>query len=276
MNGTPDKHGRGGRRRRRRERGFALLAMMSVIGVGSLGVLLAVAAFVPAPGERQARVGVNLETAQRLVAAQFLRDGAFPTRLDTVESGGGVYGDDWTRDPYGVGRALRFVKTSSGVQVRSRGPDQRANTADDMIVAIEGEALLRVRQRLRLRLVRAVHVADLESQVQAANSTTASTALPQAVRDYAIALRSWRTATSTERTALQATMDTAATVFTTLLATTGYTAPITVTGAGGLMTRLGLGDQRAFDGLGRAYQLHPVLGVIAVGYDAVGGTDDDM
>lgn len=96
------------------------------------------------------------------------------------------------------------------------------------------------------------------------------------MRGFALAQRQWRTASNAERVALQATMDTCTTALGLLLATASYVVPTAVTGAGGFMSRLGLSDSRAVDGVGRSYALHPVLGVIAVGYDGVGGTDDDM
>jgi len=64
--------------------------------------------------------------------------------------------------------------------------------------------------------------------------------------------------------------------FTSLSLTASWTSRLSVTGAGGLMEFLGMPDSRAVDGKGQAFALHPVLGVVAIGFDGIEGTDDDM
>lgn len=245
---------------------------MALVGASSVGLLLVVGRFVPTLADRPQVALANLDTARRSVSEQFLRDGSFPASLAAVQAGAGAIGDSWANDPYGAGSQLRYVTTPGGVTITSRGVDQRLGSADDVVSDIAAEPLLRVRQRLRLRMVRAVYVAELAAAI----TPSLPNAVQDAVRGFALAQRQWRTASNAERVALQATMDTCTTALGLLLATASYVVPTAVTGAGGFMSRLGLSDSRAVDGVGRSYALHPVLGVIAVGYDGVGGTDDDM
>jgi hypothetical protein len=57
----------------------------------------------------------------------------------------------------------------------------------------------------------------------------------------------------------------------------GWMQPAAVTGAGGLMQRLGLGGLRSQSmALAVALRLHATLGVVAIGNDGLQGTSDDM
>jgi hypothetical protein len=49
-----------------------------------------------------------------------------------------------------------------------------------------------------------------------------------------------------------------------------------MTGAGGLLTRIGSSDAASTDGRGRRLLLDTDLGILAAGNDITRGTDDDM
>lgn len=257
--------------------GFALLVLLGIVGVGTMGIVLAVQSFLPPLSDAVGRATANLDTVATAAREAFVRDGAFPGDLDALATASGLRDDGpWRGDPFGHGQDLDYVVTASGLRVRSRGDDRVLGNADDLVVDVPAETGVRVRQRARLRLVRALLV---QSAFRAAGSMSAaeSTQMRTAMRDYAIARRQWCTATSSERLALTTTMATAAATITALQTVHGLTAlPAGVTGAGGLFETLGLDDARAVDGKGQAFLADAVLGVVAVGNDGIGGTDDDM
>lgn len=251
--------------------------LLSVVGVGSLGVLLALQTFIPSLRERQAVTDEHLEVAADAAADAYRRNGSFPADLASLATAGGVTeAGHWQRDPLGAGQELDYQIIATGVRIRSRGIDGQLGTADDKQRLVATDTQMRLRQRLRLRMLRAVL---LRSQYRLDGLMTPADQLQMrdAMRDYASAQRSWLTATTAERTLLTASMTSAAATVDALA--TGYglsSLPASLIGAGGLMSQLGMSDIRAFDGSGAALQRDPVLGWIAVGADGTGGTDDDM
>lgn len=260
-----------------RQEGFALLVLLSVVGIGSVGVLIAAQALMPSVRERQADTDQNLETAAEAVAVAYRRNGTFPSDLDGLATAGGITDvGNWRRDPFGAGQELDYLTTASAARVRSRGVDGQLGTADDQEQLVAADTQMRVRQRLRLRMLRAVL---LRSQYRYDGLMTPAEQLQMrdAMRDYATARRSWLTATAAERAILTATMSNAAAAVNAFVTAYGLPSmPSSLTGAGGLMSQLSMSDSRAFDGSGAAMQTEPVLGWIAVGADQTGGTDDDM
>ena len=233
--------------------------------------------FLPPLAGRARRVEANLGTAAAAARTAFARNGAFPANLNALVTASGLpAAGAWRLDPYGAAQDLTYARTATGAQVRSRGPDQRLNTADDFVFAVPGEDLLRARQRARLRLLRALLLASPYR-----HATTMSpaevTAMRDATRTIASARRTWREATDPERTALTTAITAAEDTIGDLRFLHGLlTMPTALTGAGGLMAALGRPDNLALDGSGRRLILDPSLGVIAIGWDRRGGTDDDM
>lgn len=264
------------------EAGFALLVLLGVIGVASVGLLFAVQKFVPPLADVAVRTQDNLDAVANAAREAFARTGAFPASLDALASVGGLRVDDgWRIDPHGDGRDLTYQVTTSGVRVTSRGPDHVAGTADDELRDVAAEPLVRTRQRAKLRLIRSVYVEVLQGAVDAAIAlgavgVSSRSALSGAVDGYAAAKRAWATASVAERAALTISMTADAAIIDAAQMLAGWSTPSAVTGAGGFMERLGMSDALAVDGAGRALQLDDRLGVIAVGSDGVGGTDDDM
>ncbi|MFT7536256.1 MAG: hypothetical protein ACI85K_002210 [Hyphomicrobiaceae bacterium] len=257
--------------------GFALIVLLSVVGVSSLGVLLAVQALVPSLRERQAVTDYHLDTAAAAAADAYRRNGSFPTDLASLATAGGVTdAGHWQRDPLGSGQELDYQIVATGVRVRSRGVDGQLGTADDNQRLVSTDTQMRLRQRLRLRMLRAVL---LRSPYRWDSLMTPAEQLQMrdAMRDYAMAKRDWLTATAGERTLLAAVMAGAADTVNALGTSYGMLSlPTSLTGAGGLMSQLGMSDARAVDGSGAALQHDTVLGWIAIGADGTGGTDDDM
>ena len=261
---------------RRRDHGFALLALLAVIGFGSVGVLLAVQAVGGATADLPLRTEHNLHTAAAAVRRSFLDDGAFAGTLDEAAIAGGLDPrGSWRLDPW-RGIDLEYRNDASGRRLRSRGPDGRRNTADDATVVIAAEPIVRRRQRGRLRLLRAVLLRSpfcLAATMTPADHDSMRTAL----REHAIARRRWLGADAATRATLQVTLDASEAAVAALRATHALPLPPTqLTGAGGLLALLGVPDTRGVDGNGRMLLADPVLGVMARGYDRQGGTDDDM
>jgi len=259
------------------EPGFALIVLLAVVGIGSVGLLLAVEAYLPTLRERQELSAGNLRQAEAATRVAFRRNGAFPGDLDGLSAAAGLGVDgQWRRDPFGHGEELDYSQVGADVLLRSRGVDQQLGTADDSTFRVSAETQLRVRQRLRLRMLRAVL---LRSPFRLAGSMSAGdeALMRTAMRDYAVAMRQWRTADAATRTALTSTMNGATATINGLASVHALpTLPVSLTGAGGLMSQLAMQDSRAVDGRGAALLLDPVLGFVAVGADGTGGTDDDM
>lgn len=261
---------------RARAGGFALLVLLGIVGVGSVGLLLAVNSFVPPLAGRPAQVDAALGVVANAARSAFARAGAFPADLDQLAAIAGLpVAGAWRRDPWGAAQDYDLGIVGGNLRLRSRGPDRRLGTTDDVVVQVVGEDLLRCRQRARLRLLRAVYARTLQDAVDAVGGP-APNGLQAAVRRLSAARRAWFTATPAERAVLGLQMATDTATIAAAQAFAGWTLPMAVTGAGGLMERIGKPDATAVDGAGRALQLHPALGVIAVGSDRVGGTDDDM
>jgi hypothetical protein len=268
------------RRGERGDCGFALLALLLVVGAGSLWIVLAAQQFVPALADRALRTEAGLAQVAAAVRDGFVANGSYPGSLDAigVQNGWPAQGA-WRRDPWGAGQEWGLAGTVAGLQVQSRGPDGLLGTADDLRLDALREPLVRVRQRDLLRLVRAVYVRRLQADVLAAATALgggAPSGLVGAIRTYALARRQWLGADAATRVQLTATMTTAAATVTACQVFAAWSQPAAVTGAGGLFARLGLSDALARDGLGQALRLDAILGVVAVGSDGIWGTDDDM
>jgi hypothetical protein len=259
------------------ERGFALLAVLSIIAAGSLVLLAAVQRLVPPLAGRARLVDDRLAVCQEAVEIAYRRNGAFPANLTALATPAGLDANGvWRRDPSGFAVDFAYNRNGTRVQLRSRGPDRRLNTADDVIETIPAERPLRTRQRGRLRMLRALL---LVSPYRTSGTMTADdrTAMHDAMRDYAIARRRWLGADAATRAVLTTTMQGAATTISGLVASKGCAAlPTALRGAGGLMTAIGSTDAAAVDGRGAALVRHTVLGIAAAGNDRTRGTDDDM
>lgn len=259
------------------EAGFALIVLLSVVGIGSVGVLLAVQALVPPLAQRQEVADRNLGIVAQAAMDAYRLDGSFPGDLDALQARGVVrHGGNWRRDPLGAGEELDYGLSAGALRIRSRGADGVLGTADDRERTLSEDTQMRVRQRGRLRLLRAV-LTRSAYRLDGLMTPSEQLSMRDAMRDYAIAKRRWLTASASERATLTVTMTSAAATITGLAGSYGLPAlPVTITGAGGLMSQLGLSETRAFDGSGAALQRDPMLGWIAVGADGTGGTDDDM
>lgn len=260
--------------------GFALLAMLLVVGAGSLWIVLAAQQFVPVLADRALRTEAGLAQVAAAVRDGFVANGTYPASLDVVAAQNGWLPQGaWRRDPWGSGQEWVLATSATGLQVQSRGPDGRIGTLDDVRVDVPREPLVRVCQRDLLRLLRSAYVARLQADVlavAAAVGGVAPTGLATAVRTYARARRQWLGADAPTRVQLTASMTAAAATVTACQVFASWSQPVAVTGAGGLFARLGLPDALAHDCLGQALRLDPILGVVAVGSDGVWGTDDDM
>lgn len=259
------------------ERGAALLALLLVTGALSL-VAVAFLERLPSPSSADAAVAeAALADVTAAARVAFRRTGAFPQDLDNLATEiGRDTGGAWRRDPWRSDRDLDYRIHSRQLELRTTGPDRRLGTADDVRVVVDDEPLVRLRQRGRLRILRAVLAASA-LRVSFAMSSTDRAAMRAAMRDHAAARRAWWTADAVERAVLTTRMDAAADTVAALRATYGLPAmPTRLTGGSGLLATLGLTAARAVDGLGRAFDLDPVVGFVARGSDRRRGTDDDM
>lgn len=259
------------------QRGFALLVLMAIIGAGSLGILLAVQSATNPFAERPQRTERNLSVAERAARDAFRVSGAFPANVAALATAGHLDPNGtWRLDPWFAPNDLDYRNVTGGRRLRSRGPDRRLNTADDVSVVVAAEPLVRARQRGRLRLIRAVLLRSAYCLSGTMTPTDVAT-MRMAMHDHANARRAWLTADAATRTALQATLTASADTIATLRTTHGLSPlPNRVTGGSGLMSQIGMPDTRAIDGNRRALVADPVLGVLSRGYDRRRGTDDDM
>lgn len=259
------------------QRGFALLVLLGVVGFGSVGILLAVQSFLPPLADVPVRAERNLETVDRAARFAFRTGGAFPANLTALIAATHLDGNgDWRIDPWASPTDLDYRRVTAGANVRSRGRDKRLGTADDVAAVVLAEDLVRVRQRARLRLIRAVLS---RSQYCSTPSMTPADhdAMRAAMRDQATSRRAWLTADAPTRVSLQATLTASAATIAALRSTHACPPiPNRVVGAGGLMGQLGMPDSRGVDGIGRRLLRDVTIGVVAAGFDRTGGTDDDM
>lgn len=259
------------------QRGFALLVLLGVIGAATLAIVLAAQKFLPPLGARVPTVVANLTTVQQAAAAVSRRTGTVPANLDALAAGAGLAPQGaWRRDPFGVAQDLDYRRTAAVLTVRSRGLDRRLNTADDVVTTVPAERSLRLRQRARLRLLRALLLRS-PYRLQPTMSAAEQTAMRSALRDAARVRRSWLTADATARAALTVLRNDAAAVIAALTSLHACPPlPVALTGAAGLASRIGSTDTKMFDGSGRRLVADPVLGMVATGNDRRRGTDDDM
>lgn len=254
-----------------------MLVLLGIIGVGSIGILLVVDNFLPQLTERAQKVAANLATTADAARTAFARNGVFPNNLANLATASGLPATGaWRLDPYGAVQDLDYRRTATGVRIRSRGLDLRFNTADDVVVDVPAEDQLRVRQRARLRLLRAL-LAGSPHRHAVSMSPSEVDAMRSAMRTIALGKRAFRDADPIEQAALTVAMTAAQDDIADLRFLHGLPAmPTTLTGAGGLMEAIGRPDNLAVDGAGRALVFDASLGVVAVGWDRTGGTDDDM
>lgn len=259
-----------------RESGFALLVMFGIIASASLGIVLAVQALAPL-ADNSRRVDRGLVFVEQAARDGFRQRGAFPPTLGGLAAASnGVTLARWRIDPWGSAQELDYGTVGTSLRVRSRGVDGALGTGDDLQATVPVEGLVRVRQRARLRLIRAA-LARSPYRWSASMSPTDEADMLAALRDYATAKRQWLTADAATRSVLSSQMTAAANTVSTLAAAHSCTPlPPAVTGAGGLMEGLGMPDGKAVDGLGATLISDSTVGVLARGADATGGTDDDM
>ncbi|MBL8750058.1 MAG: hypothetical protein JNK78_12915, partial [Planctomycetes bacterium] len=259
------------------QRGFALLALLGLVGMFGIGALLVAQRLVPTSAQFADDAEDNVVTVERAARVAFRRNGAFPANLASLAAAAGLDSTArWRTDPWLPPTDLDWRRPSTGATVRSRGADRRLGTVDDVTATILAEDLVRARQRGRLRMLRAVL---LRSQYffAAGMGATEIAAMRTAMHQNATARRSWVTADTTARVALQATLDDSAATIAGLRSAYSCPAiPTRIVGAGGLMTALGIPDSRAVDGIGRRLVRDVSLGVAATGYDRRRNTDDDM
>jgi len=255
--------------------GFALIVLLSIIGIGSVGILLAVQASLPVLSVRHAVATDNVATVAKAATVAYRQSGTFPANLNALATAAGLPSSgQWRRDPFGSAQELDYVVRANDVRVRSRGPDGVLGTADDEQRVVSTETQLRARQRLRLRMLRAVLLRS-PFRLAAGMSESEELQMKSAMNSYATAKRRWLTADAAERTVLTATMVSASVIVNSLVAThTMPSLPVALTGAGGLMSQLGMSDGRCVDGRGAALTSDAIVGWIAAG--VTGGIDDDM
>lgn len=105
-----------------RERGFALLALLAVIGAGSMLLVVAVQRLVPPQGQHQRIAAGNLATCVAAAELSFHRNGAFPTSFDLLATAAGLDPTGpWRRDPFGAAQDFVWSRNGTRLQLRSRG-----------------------------------------------------------------------------------------------------------------------------------------------------------
>lgn len=255
--------------------GFALIVLLGVVGLGSVGILLAVEAYLPVLSDREEVAANNVATVAQATAVAYRQNASFPSDLDALEVEAGLPGTGgWRRDPFSAGQELDYQVRGSDVLVRSCGPDGLLGTADDDQQLVATETQVRVRQRLRLRMLRAVLLRS-QYRFDAGMSPAQLLQMKSAMNSYAIARRQWLTADATERVTLTATIASATASVDALVSAYGLPSlPVALTGAGGLMSELSMPDGRCVDGRGVALVSDATVGWIAPG--VTGGADDDM
>lgn len=264
---------------RRGQGGFALVLMMVVLaGGGALFVSALSTHSAARPRATVMRAGDWVRLVADRAAEVYLRDGSFPASLTALATASVLPVDGgWALDPFGGGAELQYraLGVPATLEVRSVGPDLRANTADDIVETRSGAVLGRCVTSRRLAVLRSAFFA---SSLMARNVSAADRAtLALATRRYRSALRAWPTATVAERVTLRAEMDQAELdVEAVRTANLLPALPTAVAGAGLLLDQIGHDQAMATDGFGRALSIDPVLGVRSDGVDGIGGNDDDF
>jgi len=253
------------------EQGFLLILMLGVVAIGGIGILFAVQSFAPPLSDVVIRAEQNLAVVGSATRTAFRGNGAFPNQLNGLASvTSGLTSTPWRADPWGAAQDLDYAVLATGVRVRSRGVDRTLATADDTQVDVAAETLVRVRQRCKLRLIRAV-VTRSQYRYAATMSAAEVASLRSSMRNYATARRQWLTASAATRVTLTTTMNTAADTLTALATAHACPAmPASVTGVGGLMQQLAMPDGKAVDGIAATLLGDASVGVLARGYDATG------
>jgi hypothetical protein len=259
------------------DRGFALLALLGVIGAASMAIVLAVAAMLPPLAGRGAVTTNNLETTLRAAKFAHRSSGAFPASLTATAAAAGLEAQGtWRYDPFGLAQDTGYGMSGSNLRVRSRGLDRAFGTADDITYLLPSERYVRLRQRSRLRLLRALFTVS-PYRLAGTMSPTDQASMRSALRDFAIAQRLWLSADAATLPSLTARMATATATVAGLVAL--HSCPVlppSLTGSGGLATNIGAVDSDFVDGAGRPLIPHATLGFAAIGNDLVGGSNDDM
>lgn len=259
------------------QRGFALLVLLGIIGTASMAIVLAVAAMLPPLAERGQRTTGNLETAVRAAMLGYRRNGAFPADLTAAATAGGLDATGtWRSDPHGTLQDTGYGMAGTNLRIRSRGLDRAFGTADDITYLLSTEQQLRLRQRGRLRLLRAL-VTVSPYRLAGSMSPAERDSMRGAMRSFAVAQRLWLSADAATLPVLAASMAAdSATVTNLTVLHSCPPLPVSVTGAGGLATNIGTIDSQLVDGAGRALIANNTLGVAATGNDLIGSTNDDM
>ena len=260
-----------------RERGFALLVLLAVIGAASMAIVMAATVMLPPLAGRAVTTTDRVETAVLAARLGYLRNGAFPANLTAAATASGLDPlGAWRNDPYGTVQDVGYGMLGTSLRVRSRGTDRAFGTADDITYLLPTERHLRLRQRGRLRVLRALFAVS-PYRTAGTMSAAEQARMRSAMRDFAIAQRRWLGADATTLPTLAAQLVTAGTTITDLVALHSLPSlPVALTGTGGLASVLGVADTACVDGAARPLVLHATLGIAAVGNDRVGGTNDDM
>lgn len=254
--------------------GFAYVALLVLTSVVGLVGAVALDGLVRRATALPAVAAERLVAVATTAADQYRLTGVLPANLAALPAG--AVDGEWRRDPWGAGADFDYRIRQRNLELRSRGPDGRLRTADDDVLVVDDEPLLRLRQRGRLRILRAVLTA---SSFRNSGFMPAATRrqMVASMRQLAIAKRNWYFADAATRAALTVQIEAAQQLVVDTSAAFGLSPlPTRATGGTGLSTALGLPDTRAVDALGRAMAVDPVLGFVARGGDRAGGTDDDM
>jgi hypothetical protein len=261
------------------ERGFALVALMLVLGAGAIGVAVAIGSLRTITlADQRWRAERRLANLACAAGVAFRRDGAFPSSIDALRTARIIDPDGVTTiDPFEGTRALDYRQrgTPRVLTLRSTGPDRRLRTADDMVATADSQTLGRARVRNRLRILRALY---LRSQYMDAPSMSSAerAAMRAALRTWSLSQRALLWADTAARPGLVATRDAAMAEIDGLRTSYGLPAvPRRATGRNGLCGRLGVPDAVGRDGFGR------VMLTASVGFQSSGGdgrrnTDDDL
>lgn len=259
------------------EGGFALLVLLVLVGAFGAVMAVAVNRLAPADSGAQERTIERLELVRARALHAWFATGAFPGGLDQLAAAAGLPADGaWRADPLAPGEELDYRVVQRDLRVRSRGPDRRLGTADDVVVLQPAQESGRARSRNRLRLLRAALLASPYRRSQAMTAAQHGAVRADA-RSIAVLRRRLVHADATARPAMQqAIADAAARIAATCAAAGCPTLPSRLTGGAGLLAGLGLPDGLGVDGFGRAMDVDAAIGFLSRGADGRRGTDDDF
>lgn len=254
--------------------GFAYVALLVLTSVVGLVGAVALDGLVRRDTALPAITADRLAAVAATAAEQYRLTGVLPASLAALPNGAANL--EWRRDPWRDGVDVDYRIRQRNLELRSRGQDGRLRTGDDILMVVDDEPLLRLRQRGRLRILRAVLTSSsFRNSVFMPAATRQQ--LVAAMRQLAIAKRNWYFADASTRAALTVQMAAAQQVVVDTSTAFGLLPlPTRLLGGTGLLAALGLPDTRAVDALGRTMGIDPVLGFVARGGDRAGGTDDDM